>query len=74
MGQEFEMGDRVRVTHKHWRRGGHIGTIVAFDIEKQACRWTVAFDIAFPGGGFTEEVNREWKQCLNMDASQLEKI
>ena len=72
--QDFEIGDRVRVASKHWRRGGHVGTIVAFDIEKQSCRWMVAFDEAAPGMGFTEEIDGKPRQCLCMDGNQLEKI
>lgn len=74
MGQDFEIGERVRVMSKHWLRGGHVGTVVAFDIEKQSCRWTVAFDKAFPGTGFMEEIDGGMKQCLCMDGNQLEKV
>lgn len=74
MGQDFDIGERVRVVSKHWLRGGHVGTIEAFDIEKLSCKWTVAFDKETINGGFMEEIDGEMRQCLCMDGNQLERI
>lgn len=64
-------GMRIRVISNHWLRAYHIATVIGV-AERDMGRWTVAFDDEFVGGGYMENIDGANRQCLDLDAGQME--